>query len=182
MRDPSKAPDPLAVLFTAESRGDVKAGGAFLDGAGRALRPALVAEARRRGAAIPEDWAELDGKRLLRAALARADDAQVRRNPIARDEAFTCVHCGRDVPPGGRRPRDHCPWCLHSVHVDEVPGDRAAECGGVLVPVALEPGPKGTSLRYRCAACGAERRNRVLDDLAVPDDPAALRALVAAPR
>lgn len=179
MRDPSKAPDPVAALLEAESRGEIKAGGAWLDGPGEALRGALVAEARRRGATFPDDWEGLDGKRLLRAALARAEGAQVRQNPIARDEAFRCAACGRDVPEGGRRPRDHCPWCLHSRHVDVVPGDRAAECGGDLVPVALEPGAKGASIRYRCAACGAERRNRVLDDLAVPDDPAALRALSA---
>ena len=177
MRDPSKANDPIEVLLGAESRGDLKAGGAFLDGGGRALRAALVAAARARGADIDDDWAEMDGKRLLRQALHRADAAQVRKNPIHRDEAFVCGHCGREVPEGGRRPRDHCPWCLHSRHVDVVPGDRAAACGGLLVPYALAPSSKGLQLQYRCVACGAERVNRVLDDLEVPDDPRALRSL-----
>lgn len=179
MREPSKVPDPVAELLTAESRGEVKRGGDFLDGVGSGLRAALVAEAVRRGADLPDDWEELDGKRLLRACLARTDGAQVRKNPIARDEAFGCAHCGHEVPEGGRRPRDHCPHCLHSLHVDVVPGDRAAGCGGLLVPQAIEPGAKGTRIRYRCAACGAERFNRVLDDLAIPDEPAALRALSA---
>ncbi|MSP56847.1 MAG: RNHCP domain-containing protein [Myxococcales bacterium] len=103
----------------------------------------------------------------------------MRTNPIARDEAFRCQHCDRDVPVGGRRPRDHCPWCLHSLHVDIVPGDRAAGCGGLLVPSGVEPSAKGLDILYRCDRCGAARKNRVLDDLTVPDDPAAVRGLVA---
>ncbi len=105
----------IATLLSARSRGEVKRYGGWLDGEGRATRPILVAEAKKRGADVPDDWEELDGKRLLRACLARADESQVRTNPIQRDEAFTCAHCGADVPIGGRRPRDHCPRCLHSL-------------------------------------------------------------------
>ncbi|MSQ03266.1 MAG: RNHCP domain-containing protein [Myxococcales bacterium] len=151
--------------------------GAWLDGAGRARRPELVGRARALGADFPEDWAELEGRRLLKLALARTEGAQIRTNPIARDESFACVHCAGDVPKGGRRPRDHCPFCLYSVHVDVVPGDRAASCAGLLVPVQVVASAKGAMIQYRCVRCGAERRNRVLDDLAVPDDPAALRGL-----
>ncbi len=170
----------MAAVLAARSRGDIKAAGAWLDGPGAAFRAALVERARRAGAELPEGWEALDGKRLLRAALARTDEAQVRTNPIARDEAFVCAHCGRQVPVGGRRPRDHCPWCLRSLHVDVVPGDRAADCGGVLVPEALEPAGKGMMIVYRCTTCGVSRRNRVLDDVVPPDDPSALRALVGA--
>lgn len=178
MQDPSKAADPVAACLAVRSRGELKAAAAWLDGPGRAHRAALAERARRAGAVLPDDWEALDGKRLLRLALDRSDAAQVRTNPIARDEAFTCASCGRDVPPGGRRPRDHCPWCLRSLHVDVVPGDRAAGCGGVLEPVGLAPSPKGPMIEYRCARCGAARRNRVLDDVVPPDDPTALRALV----
>lgn len=163
-----------------ESRGDVKRVGAQID-----VDPELRAswESRARAAGLdPEDVAGMPGKKLVRAVLDRASTAQVRKNPIARDEAFTCAVCGADVPVGGRRPRDHCPWCLRSLHVDVVPGDRAAGCGGVLEPVALEPGRDGLDLVYRCAQCGAARRNRVLDDLSVPDDPAALRRVSAGAR
>lgn len=163
-------------LLALRSRGEIRRWGAWLDGEGRGLRSIVVAEARRRGAAVPEGWEELPGKRLLRACLAR--DAQVRTTPIQRDEGFVCAHCGLDVPPGGRRPRDHCPRCLHGRHVDVVPGDRAAGCGGDLVPVAVESSRKGWMLRYRCASCGMERANRVLDDLVPPDDPAAVRAIM----
>jgi len=164
----------VAELLALESRGEVKRGGAWLDGEGRGLREALVAEARRRGADVPEALLEGPGKLLLRACLDRAGEAQVRTNPLQRDEAFTCLACGREVPAGGRRPRDHCPWCLAGRHVDDrVPGDRAATCGGLLRAVAVQ----GGDLLYRCERCGVERRNRVLDDLLVPDDPVALAAL-----
>lgn len=166
----------VAELLAVRARGAVKQAGAWLDGEGRGARAALVAEARARGAAVPEDWEAWSGKKLLRACLARAEGAQVRTNPIHRDEAFTCLHCGREVPPGGRRPRDHCPWCLYARHVDVVPGDRAAGCGGLLVPVGVADGV----LHYRCARCGVARRNRVLDDVSPPDDPQALVALAAA--
>ncbi len=165
----------LDAVFESRSRGDIKRAGAWLDGEGRDQRAALVARAAARGAVIPEDWQEMPGKKLVRLCLARATEAQVRTNPIHRDEAFTCLHCGRDVPPGGRRPRDHCPWCLHSLHVDVVPGDRAAGCDGTLVPIAVDLG----DLVYRCARCGAVRRNRILDDLDPPDDPSAIAACAA---
>ncbi len=161
--------------MTRLSRGEVKALGDAID-RDPALREAWAARAVAAGAEVGED---MPGKRIVRLALARADEAQVRTNPIARDEAFTCTHCRRDVPVGGRRPRDHCPWCLHSVHVDVVPGDRAAGCGGLLVPVAVVTVDGRFDLVYRCARCGAERRNRVLDDLAVPDDAGAVRRVAA---
>ncbi len=117
------------------------------------------------------------GKKLVRIVLDRGEGAQVRTNPIARDEAFACSHCAREVPLGGRRPRDHCPYCLYSQHVDVVPGDRAERCGGALIPVGVAPGHDGLDILYRCERCGAARRNRVLDDLLVPDEQAAIRTL-----
>lgn len=160
-------------LLALRSRGAIKRAGVWLDGPGRSQREALARVAQARGARLDRDWGELPGKQLLRLCLARADAAQVRTNPIHRDEAFTCRHCGAEVPAGGRRPRDHCPFCLYSVHLDLVPGDRAASCGALLVPVAVED----RDLVYVCAGCGARRRNRILDDLSVPDAPAALAAL-----
>lgn len=180
MKDSGKPVDAIAAALAARSRGEVKQAGAWFDRANGELKRALVERAAADGAAVPQDWEELDGKRLLRALLAREEEARERTTPIARDEAFVCANCAREVPAGGRRPRDHCPWCLRSLHVDVVPGDRAAGCGGLLVPIGLEQGRKGMSLRYRCALCGEERRNRVLDDVDPPDSQAALLALVRA--
>lgn len=86
---------------------------------------------------------------------------------------FTCANCGRDVPPlANGSVRNHCPACLYSLHVDVFPGDRAADCGGLLEPVGVEhSGRKGWAIVHRCRGCGAVRRNRAaLDDPNAPDD------------
>ncbi len=110
-----------------------------------------------RALGLPEDW---PAKKLLRHGLDRSGSAQIRRNPIRRDEGFTCVFCDAEVPRGGARVRDHCPHCLHSLHVDVVPGDRAADCGGLLEPVALD----GPVIHFRCQVCGHGHRNRAHEE------------------
>lgn len=162
------------------SRGALKRRGSQLD-QDPELREAVIAEASRRGQPLPSDVASWPGKRILRRARAREVDARIRRNPIARDEAFTCAHCGAHVPAHGRTARDHCPHCLRSLHVDVVPGDRGAGCGGVLDPVRVEPaGAGGWRIHYRCRTCAAERVNRALLDGDPPDDWARIVALTAA--
>lgn len=179
MPGPGKRQPTIAMLLAARSRGEIKRWGAFLDSEGRHLRTDLVVAARRGGVAVPDAALAHDGKRLLRLCLARADAAQVRVNPVAVDESFVCANCSHPVPIGGRRPRDHCPRCLHGQHVDRVPGDRAANCGGELLPIGVEHPGKGWMILYRCAKCGESRRNRFLDDVADPDSEVLLRALVA---
>lgn len=53
-------------------------------------------------------------------------------------DSFTCKVCGRLCTPqdAGSRHRNHCPNCLSSLHIDEEPGDRAADCGGIMEPIA----------------------------------------------
>ena len=167
-----KAADLLA---QARSRGEIKRLGAWLDAEGDpALRQAILAEGRARGAELPDEAVDWPGKRLIRAALAREEAARIASNPTARDEAFSCAHCGFEVPPHGRTARDHCPRCLRSLHVDVVPGDRAADCGGILDPIGLEVRGGDVRLRFRCRTCGAAKVNRALTDGEVPDDPRAL--------
>jgi hypothetical protein len=60
-----------------------------------------------------------------------------------------------------------------------VPGDRASACGGLLVPVGAERVGSSFDLLYRCSACGAARKNRVIEQGPQADDQAALRRLVA---
>lgn len=54
-------------------------------------------------------------------------------------DSFTCKVCGWMVGPNGAGSdhRNHCPNCLHSLHVDEEPGDRASCCGGIMEPIAV---------------------------------------------
>jgi len=98
---------------------------------------------------------------------------------VARNEPFTCYRCGRQVPPLQGGCRNHCPYCLHSQHVDINPGDRASDCGGLLVPIGVEhSGKKGWVILFRCERCGASRRNKAaLGDPVAPDDFALLVAL-----
>lgn len=81
------------------------------------------------------------------------------------DEGFVCLHCGKEVSPLGYTSRNHCPFCLWSIHVDVNPGDRASECRGALEPIAAAPDPKkGFVICHRCERCGAIRKNKAAED------------------
>ena len=81
------------------------------------------------------------------------------------DEGFICAHCGKSVEPLGYTSSNHCPYCLLSLHVDENPGDRACECGGLLKPIQTEPDPRhGFVIIHRCEKCRAIRRCRAAKD------------------
>lgn len=156
------------LLGAARTRGDVKRLAAVLD-ADEALRGAVIAVGRARGVDLPADVDSWPAKRLLRVARGREAAARVRTNPVRRDDAFVCVHCGAEVPPLGVTDRDHCPFCLRSVHVDVVPGDRAARCGGVLDPIGLELVGGAPVLHYLCRSCGARHRVKAATRGVEPD-------------
>ena len=101
-----------------------------------------------------------------------AGETMETRRFTVRNESFRCRACGAWVEPLGVGCRNHCPRCLHSVHLDKLPGDRAAACGGLMEPVAVHShSKKGYMVVHRCQACGAEAVNRLaLDDSRQPDD------------
>jgi len=72
-------------------------------------------------------------------------------------EDFACEHCGTAVSGSGYT--NHCPTCLWSKHVDIHPGDRAAACGGMMKPVALEGSSPEYRIVHQCEECAIERRN-----------------------
>ncbi len=77
------------------------------------------------------------------------------------DNGFICSNCSFEVMPLGKTSRNHCPRCLCSLHVDINPGDRASECGGLLVPIFAEPDPKkGFVITHKCKKCGELRKNK----------------------
>lgn len=87
------------------------------------------------------------------------------------DSGFVCVHCGKTVPPLGKTSRNHCPYCLWSLHLDVLPGDRACDCGGAMEPIsALPDAKKGWIVIHRCQKCGEIRRNKAALDGNVPDN------------
>ena len=97
------------------------------------------------------------------------------------DEGFICKNCGREVLPLGYTSRNHCPFCLCSLHVDINPGDRANECGGLLRPIRSEPDARrGFIIIHKCDKCGEIRRNRAaLDAKVQPDNRSLLIKLTA---
>lgn len=85
---------------------------------------------------------------------------------VKNDSEFICINCGRKVEKLKYTSRDHCRFCLHSLHVDVFPGDRANDCKGTLKPVnVIVDSKKGKQIVYKCIKCGKEVRNIVaLDD------------------
>lgn len=77
-------------------------------------------------------------------------------------EDFVCEHCGTKVSGNGYT--NHCPNCLYSKHVDINPGDRAAECGGLMKPLDLELKDGKYVIIHRCQKCGFTRKNKVIDE------------------
>lgn len=94
---------------------------------------------------------------------------------------FICVNCGKRVMPlTNGSYRNHCPFCLYSIHVDRRPGDRASGCGGLMEPAGLVYNSrKGWQLVHRCLKCGAVARNRIAENTVMPDNAEALAKLAA---
>lgn len=93
---------------------------------------------------------------------------------------FTCLRCARAVSAAtqGTRHRNHCPFCLWSVHVDGSPGDRRCGCHGAMAPVALWVRDDGEwALVHRCERCAVLKSNRVAGD----DSPERLLELALRP-
>ena len=67
--------------------------------------------------------------------------------------------------PAGTQHRNHCPNCLTSLHLDNEPGDRAADCGGQMEPVAVWVRKGGEwAIIHRCRLCGKLTSNRIAAD------------------
>lgn len=95
-------------------------------------------------------------------------------------ESFTCKACGHLVTPeeAGTQHRNHCPNCLSSLHVDNEPGDRAADCGGVMEPISVWVRNNGEwAIIHRCKRCGTLSSNRVAAD----DSPLKLMSIALRP-
>ena len=95
-------------------------------------------------------------------------------------DGFACKACGREVVPegAGSRHRNHCPYCLTSLHLDVEPGDRAADCGGRVEAVAIWVRRNGEwAVIHRCTCCGVLSSNRIAAD----DNPLLLMSLALRP-
>jgi DNA-directed RNA polymerase subunit RPC12/RpoP len=88
-------------------------------------------------------------------------------NEEGKERQFVCLYCGRTISAEapGTQYRNHCPWCLRSVHVDKAAGDRAASCGGIMEPIAISVRQKNEwMIIHRCSLCGALKGNHIAGD------------------
>ena len=95
-------------------------------------------------------------------------------------DSFTCRVCGRLVGPdtAGNTHRNHCPNCLSSLHMDEKPGDRASDCGGIMEPIGVWVRKGGEwAVIHRCRRCGKLDSNRIAAD----DNPMKLMSIALKP-
>jgi DNA-directed RNA polymerase subunit RPC12/RpoP len=116
---------------------------------------------------------------MIGSTAARRASQRRRAHPSSTDEGgFRCLNCRQQVPlawlVSGVQNRNHCPYCLHSRHLDLArPGDRLAACKGIMQPVGLTfkrirnkygDGSGELMLVHRCAECGKLSINRVAAD------------------
>ena len=73
-------------------------------------------------------------------------------------ENFKCENCGESVSGDGYT--NHCPLCLWSKHVDINPGDRAAECLGLMQPINVDKKKGNYRILHICEKCGFEKWNK----------------------
>lgn len=101
-----------------------------------------------------------------------------------------CSRCHKEFndSPIGTKQRNHCPFCLWSLHLDEnIPGDRKSLCHGLMQPIGLTEkitpnkklalhawGAIGSHLPqneigelmivHQCEKCGKFSKNRIAGD------------------
>ena len=78
---------------------------------------------------------------------------------------FTCISCKKYVLPlHNGSYRNHCPFCLSSLHVDNKPGDRKSLCKGIMIPYKLiYSSKKGWQIIHKCKSCNAEKANKIAE-------------------
>ncbi|MEZ4210492.1 MAG: RNHCP domain-containing protein [Patescibacteria group bacterium] len=85
-----------------------------------------------------------------------------RKNFIKHSEDFDCANCGSHVVGNGYT--NHCPICLWSLHVDNLPGDRENNCRGKMKPIQVEITSEGYDVVHQCQSCRVIKRNKVSDN------------------
>lgn len=96
------------------------------------------------------------------------------------EQPFTCRYCGWavSIQGAGTNHRNHCPNCLCSMHLDDEPGDRAADCGSMMEPIGVWVRKNGEwAIIHRCRRCGTLSSNRIAAD----DNPTLLMSIAVKP-
>jgi hypothetical protein len=89
-----------------------------------------------------------------------------RKNPISINEAFSCKNCKKHNEKALKSCRNHCKFCLCSLHVDKTtPGDRKSDCLGLMKPSYINYHTnKGFQIIHKCLKCGKEIPNITAED------------------
>jgi len=83
------------------------------------------------------------------------------------NDSFICENCEKKVE---KHPnwsaRNHCPYCLHSKHLDDIlPGDRASACSWIMKPIWIDHKKnKWNMMRHKCSVCNKEMLNKIAPD------------------
>ena len=96
---------------------------------------------------------------------------------------FICAHCGKTVIAlTNGSYRNHCPFCLYSLHVDEGIGDRQSFCLGLMEPTGIVyNSKKGYQIVHVCRKCNIKRLNRIAENTEMPDDVDMILSLLNTP-
>ncbi len=88
------------------------------------------------------------------------------------NSAFVCANCGEEIVPlSNGSCRNHCPYCLCSMHVDNEIGDRQNQCRGIMKPIGVKYNTKkGYQIIHKCKKCGFTRVNKVAENTDMPDN------------
>lgn len=91
---------------------------------------------------------------------------------LKENTGFICQNCGCEVVAlTNGSYRNHCPFCLYSLHVDNKPGDRNSLCKGLMRPTGLTyNSKKGYQITHSCQCCGVSQRNKVATNTLQEDD------------
>ena len=84
---------------------------------------------------------------------------------IKRNESFTCLNCGTfNKQDASGSCRNHCYYCLYSLHVDIYPGDRKEVCKSLMKPISVDIKGGNISIYHKCLGCRKVIRNKSLKD------------------
>ena len=81
------------------------------------------------------------------------------------NDTYVCVWCGEEIWPASKTCRNHCSHCFLSLHVDDkIPGDRASDCEGLMIPIEYLIANGTTKIHFQCIVCGKYHWNKIADD------------------
>lgn len=89
----------------------------------------------------------------------RRPDKETMKSFVKNKEDFICENCKAFIKGNGYT--NHCHMCFYSKHVDINPGDRLAECGGLMKPISVQGSINNITVTHQCQLCSFTRNNKL---------------------